>query len=108
MLLPYSGLFPWGANFLYFRGSPGCHEILHPQNFFTPTFYIHVLKFGPVTFCYDFVMTLFCYLRPIDYALDPQDTLSQAVPCVIAEEVNREVQKAEARPTETGPVPLVQ
>ena len=53
-------------------------------------------------------MTLFHYLCPIDYALDPQDPLSQAVPCVIAEEVNREVQKAEARPTETGPVPVVQ
>ena len=55
-----------------------------------------------------FVTTLICYLRPIDCALDPQDPLSQAVPCVIAEEVNREVQKAEARPTETGPVPVIQ
>ena len=55
-----------------------------------------------------FVMTLFCYLRPIDCALDSQDPLSQAVLCVIAEEVNREVQKAEARPTEMGPVPVVQ
>ena len=53
-------------------------------------------------------MTLFCYLRPTNYALDPQDPLSQAVPCVIAEEVNREVQKAEAWPTEMGPVPVVQ
>ena len=64
-----------------------------------------MLKFGRATFCYD----PFSLLAPhIDYALDPQDPLSQAVLCVIAEEVNREEQKAEARPTETGPVPVVQ
>ena len=30
--IPYSGLFPWGTNFHYFRGSPGGHEIFHPRN----------------------------------------------------------------------------
>ena len=33
--IPYSGLFPWGANFRYFRGSPGCREIFHPRKFST-------------------------------------------------------------------------
>ena len=32
MLLPYSGLFSWGANFRYFRGSSACHENFHLRN----------------------------------------------------------------------------
>ena len=85
--IPYSGLFPWGANFRYFRGSPGCHEIFHPRNFPQTC---HVLQFGSLTFCYD----TYCNLRPIDCAVDLRDPLSRAVPRVIAREVNREVEKA--------------
>ena len=47
-------------------------------------------------------MALFRYLRPVDSALDPQGPLSQAVPRVVIEEVNREVKKAEAWPKKLG------
>ena len=60
-------------------------------------------KFKPATF----VMALFCYLRRVDSALDPHGPLSQTVPRVVIEEVNREVKKAEARPKRTGPLPLI-
>ena len=39
--IPCSGLFPWGANFRYFRGSPRCHEIFHPRNFPPTKFSTH-------------------------------------------------------------------
>ena len=63
------------------------HEIFHLRG-------LHVLKFGPAI-CF---MALFRYLRPVDSALDPQGPLSQAVPRVVIEEVNKEVKKAEAQP----------
>ena len=47
-----------------------------------------------------FVMSLFCYLRHIENVLDTQGPLSQAVLRVMGEEVNRQVYKAEAWPTE--------
>ena len=31
--VPYSGLFSWGANFRYFRGSSACHENFHPRKY---------------------------------------------------------------------------
>ena len=43
-----------------------------------------------------FVMPLFCYLRHIESVLNTQGPLSQAVLCVMGEEVNRPVYKAEA------------
>ena len=60
-----------------------------PKNFHTVQRCLHLLKFEPAT--------LLRNLRHIDSALDTQGLLSQAVPCVMAEEVNRAVQKAEAR-----------
>jgi len=52
------GLFPWGANFHYFCGSPSCHEIFHTLC-------------SAVYMCSNldrrcFVMALFRNLRPID------------------------------------------
>ena len=31
VMLPYSGLFSWGANFRYFHGQPTSHKIFHPR-----------------------------------------------------------------------------
>ena len=31
--IPYSGLFPWGDKFRYFRGQPRSHEIFHQPIF---------------------------------------------------------------------------
>ena len=33
VVLPYSGLFPWGVNFHYFRGEPGHHKNFRPRIF---------------------------------------------------------------------------
>ena len=87
-MVPYSGLFPWGAaNFHYFRGSPGFHEIFHPRNFpHTVALSTHAqIWTGDVLLCLFFATCS---------ALGPPSPLSQAV---LAEEVNREVQKAEGR-----------
>ena len=96
--IPYSGLFPWGANFCYFRGSPGRHKIFHPRNLCSA-----------INTCsnldrWHFVMALFRYLQCPWSTLCP---ISQAAPHVRAEEVNREVQKAEAWPKENGPIYLL-
>ena len=83
--LPYSGLFPWGANFRYFRGSPGCHEIFHPRKFSTRCVALSTraqIWTGNVLFWLFFAT---CSV------LGPQSPLSQAVLRVRAEEVNREV-----------------
>lgn len=43
-------------------------------------------------------MVLFKYLRPIaENGLDPQDSLSQTVPRVVIEKVNKELHKAEEK-----------
>ena len=47
-------------------------------------------------------ITLFHYLCPLDSALDPQGSLSQAVLRLVMEEVNREVNKAEAQQKKNG------
>ena len=86
--LPYSGLFPWGANFRYFCGSPGCHEIFLPTKF---TAHCSAVCTCSNLYQQCFVMALFCYLCPIDSALDTQGPLFQAVLCVMADEVNRAV-----------------
>ena len=78
-IIPYSGLFPWGANFC---GSPECHKIFRLRNF---PGCLHMLKFGLATFC----CGSFCYLCPIGSALGPQGFLFLAVPCVMAEVMNR-------------------
>ena len=82
-LILYSGLFSWGANFHYFHGAPkfSTHKIFHTLR-------------STVCTCSNldqrrFVMALFRYLHPIDSVLDTQGPLSQAVPPVMAEEVNR-------------------
>jgi len=88
VIMPYSGLFPWGANFRYFRGSPGCHKIFH-----SCTKIFHTLCSADYT-CSNldwqrFVTALFHYLQ---YPWPTESPFSmQAVPCVRAEEVNREV-----------------
>ena len=86
--IPYRELFPWGANFCYFRGSPRCHEIFH------------TLCSAAYTWSsldrQHFVMPLFCYSRHIESVLNTQGPLSQAVLRVMGEEVNRPVYKAEA------------
>ena len=79
----YSGLFPWGAKFHDFRGSPDV------TNFSAQCI-------NTVYTCSNFdrrcfVMAHFSYLHSIDSILDIQDPLSQAVPRVMAEEVNRAV-----------------
>ncbi len=47
-------------------------------------------------------LALFCYLRPIDSALNPQVPLSYSVPSVVISKVNREVKKAETRMKKRG------
>ena len=59
---------------------------------------LHIATVLPL---HDFI-ALFRYLCTVDSALDPQGSLSQAVPDVVVEEVNREVNKAEARPKKWG------
>ena len=88
-MLPYSGLFPWGANFCYFRGSPGCHKIFYiPTKFTAQCSAVYMCSnLDRRRFCY----VSFCNLHLIDCVLDPQGPHSHAVPCVMAEEVNREV-----------------
>ena len=53
-------------------------------------------------------IALFHYLCPLDSALDLQGSLSQAVLRLVMEEVNREVNKAEAQQKKMVPVPLIQ
>ena len=48
------------------------------------------------------MLWLFFATCVVDSALDPQGPLSQAVPCVVIEEVNRQVKKAEAQPKKRG------
>ena len=72
--------------FVIFAINPGVmkfstHEIFHIHC-------LHVLKFGPAIS----VMDLF----------DPQGSLSQAVPRVVIEDVNKEVKKAETQPKKRG------
>ena len=84
--LLYSGLFLWGANFRYFHGSPGCHEIFHPRKF--PL----ALSTRAQIWTGDVLLWLFSlYLCLIDSVLDTQGPLSQAVSRVMAKEVNREL-----------------
>ena len=83
--IPYSGLFLWGANFRYFR----CHEFFHPQNFL-PTLQL-VLTFGPSDVFYSsFSLLVPCWQCPWSVG-------SPFSRRVLMEEVNREVNKAEAR-----------
>ena len=77
---------------------------------FPPTKFPHLR--GAVFTCSNldqrrFVTALFRYLRPIDSVLDTQAPLSQAVPRVMAKEVNKLCRKQKHGQQKAGPIPLV-
>ena len=76
------------------------HEIFHPQNFPHSVALSTHAQIWPATFCYGSFSQLASQLTAS--VLDTQDPLSQAVPRVMVEEVNRTVWKAEARPKQQG------
>ena len=47
-------------------------------------------------------MALFCYLSPIDGVFDPQGPISQAIPYVVIDEVNKELKKAKMEAKKQG------
>ena len=85
--VPYSGLFPWGAKFRYFRGSPGCHKIFHPRKLST-----HCVALSTCSQIWTGDVLLWLFFATCS-VLGPQNPpISMlAVPRVRAEEVNREV-----------------
>ena len=97
--LPYSGLFPWGANFRYFRGSSGCHEIFYPRKFSTPCVALSArAQFGPAMFCYGSFSLLAV-------------PLVHQVPFLKLSRVRKWTEKSRRQmhdQKKTGPVPLVQ
>ena len=87
--LPYSGLFPWGANFRYFRGSPGCHEIFHPRNF-------HTLC-SAVNTCSN--LDQWCFVKALRYLPCPWSTGSPFSSCPTCEGWGSEQRSVEGRST---------
>ena len=86
VVLPYSGLFPWGANFRYFRGSPGGSRNFPPMKIFAT----HCVSLSTRAQIWTGDVLVWLFFATCS-ALGPPSPLSQAVPRMRTEEVNREV-----------------